>query len=496
MRTIPRRFVCFVALACAGCLVCPGEQLCAQSRPSSAPRTAIPSPVAEQPADWRSPREEDPGAKVGATIRRKDGTTGAAPSGSTTGSGSPRSTAPTADPGSAGRAGTRSRFEPGPGDGDYRDAEPVRVGRTGRDAPADSNGRPAGNLEPIARPTRKSVTRVSQGTGALPNQDGQVWREYDITPYTQRVTSTKRPEQSILDWVFRETGYETWHSDIVTVLAADQRTLKVYHTPEVQEVIGELVDRFTSRQTDAHLFGLRVVTIGKPDWRARAQRILRPLQVETAGVQAWLLRREDASLLMAELSKRIDFREHSTPQLMVSNGQSISVVATQPRRYVQGFYSQAEAWPQIQQQLGSVEEGFSLELSPLLSLDGQAIDAAIKCNIDQIEKLHPVIMEMPSTAGPMQRSQIDVPQISQFRLHERFRWPVDQVLLVSLGMVPHPQPTASKAGFFGIGGAARCDLLIFVDGRGVYQPTTPGGAAPAAAAPATATAAGVSQGRY
>ena len=44
--------------------------------------------------------------------------------------------------------------------------------------------------------------------GILLDPDFKVWREYDITPYTLRVTSTNRPEQAIIDWILRETGYE------------------------------------------------------------------------------------------------------------------------------------------------------------------------------------------------------------------------------------------------------------------------------------------------
>ena len=39
-----------------------------------------------------------------------------------------------------------------------------------------------------------TLTKVSKGDGVLPNGHGQIWREYDISPYTNRVTSTARPE--------------------------------------------------------------------------------------------------------------------------------------------------------------------------------------------------------------------------------------------------------------------------------------------------------------
>ena len=43
-------------------------------------------------------------------------------------------------------------------------------------------------------------TRVSEGDGRLPNETGQVWREYDIRPYVIRMRQTKEPEQAIVSW--------------------------------------------------------------------------------------------------------------------------------------------------------------------------------------------------------------------------------------------------------------------------------------------------------
>src|SRR4051794_37930626 len=105
---------------------------------------------------------------------------------------------------------------------------------------------PAGEITPVqgaptALPTTApGITRaqVSKGSGALPQDKGQVWREYDIRPYTQRVTTTARPEQAIVDWILRETGYEAWHSDPCGVLSANRDVLRVYHTPEMQAVVG------------------------------------------------------------------------------------------------------------------------------------------------------------------------------------------------------------------------------------------------------------------
>lgn len=344
-------------------------------------------------------------------------------------------------------------------------------------------------LRPVSSPTPQRIAKVTGGNGTLPNTKGQVWREYDITPYTLRVTSTARPEQAILDWILRETGHEAWHGESVAILSANRRRLIAYHTPEIQNVVGDIVDRFVSTEAETHAFSLRVVTVEKPNWRTRTQNILRPVPVESQGVQAWLLPKEGAAQLLAELSKRSDYREHSSPHLVVNNGQAHAIVATRPRSYVQGIALRAEAWPGYESQLGQYQEGFSVEISPLLSLDGSTIDAVIKCHIDQLEKLHPVMIEAHTPVAPRQRTRIDVPQTSQCRVQERFRWPADQVLLVSLGMVPSPVPAAPHPLLETLTGPPRSELLMLVESRGRLTGST-------AAPPGIATQPKNYHGRY
>jgi hypothetical protein len=322
-----------------------------------------------------------------------------------------------------------------------------------------------------ATQARTSAAKVSTGSGALPNDHGQLWREYDITPYTLRVTSTARPEQAIVDWILRETGYEAWHSEPLGILSANQRTLRVYHTAEMQATVADIVDRFVSSEADTQTFGLRVVTVNHPNWRARAQQLLKPISVQTPGVQAWLVEKEDAARLMAELRRRNDFREHSSPHLMVNNGQSSPVSATRSRSYIRSVSSRPDAWPGFEPETAFVDEGFSLEFTPLLSVDGNVIDATIKCNIDQVEKMIPVMLDVPTVVAPRQRTKIEVPQLAHFRFHERFRWPAEQVLLVGMGMVAVPVPSDAKSLVSGIrlsltsSNAPRADLLVFVESK-------------------------------
>ncbi len=330
-------------------------------------------------------------------------------------------------------------------------------------------------LAPAATPgaARAPIARVTPGSNTLPNDHGQEWRDYDISPYTARVTSTNRPEQAIVDWVLRETGYNAWHSEIVAVLNADRRTLHVYHTPQIHAIVSEMVDRFVNTEAESQAFGMRVVTVGNPNWRTKSHKMLKAVAAQTPGVQAWLLAKEDAALMLADLRKRSDFQEHSTPHLLVNNGQSTMVSKIRSRNYIRDVALRAEAWPGFEPQTGHFDEGFKLEFHPLLSLDGRAVDAVLKCEIDQVEKMIAVNLDVPTAVAPRQQTKIEVPQLISSRLHERFRWPADQVLLISLGVVPTPVPQAGLKVPL-LNDPTRADLLVFVENNGKVsaQPTT------------------------
>jgi len=369
-------------------------------------------------------------------------------------------------------------------------------------APPAAN-RPAGDITPVdgaLAPVDAGIThaRVTKGSGALPQDKGQVWREYDIRPYTLRVTTTARPEQAIVDWILRETGYEAWHSDPVGLLSANRETLRVYHTPEMQAIVADIVDRFVSSSSNAYAFTLRVATVGNPNWRAKALPMMTPIPVQSPGVQGWILAKENARLLVAELSRRTDYREYNSAQQLVNNGQSIVISTMRPRSYIRSATVTQAAWPGYQPDMGTIEEGFSMEFSPLLSLDLASADAVVKLRLNQVEKMLPVKLELPTTVAPNQRVQVDVPQMTSSNLHERFRWPTDKVLLLSMGVVATPGPTKDNPVTDAVKDAVpilktppRADALLFVESAGVTAPSPTPAAARSATLPQQSF-----QGRY
>ena len=327
---------------------------------------------------------------------------------------------------------------------------------------------------PTSPSTEITHAQVSKGTNQLPNDHGQVWREYDITPYTTRVASSEHPEQLIVDWILRETGYEAWHSTPVGLLSADRQTLRCYHTPQMQATVADIVDRFVSTKAQNHGFGLRIITLKNPNWRTRAVPLMTSIPVESPGVQAWIMAREDAAVMLAEMRSRTDFREHTTAHQMVLNGQTSIVSTMRPRTYAKGIIANQTTWPGFQPELGQIDEGFSLEFSPLLSTDATTTDAVVKLKLSQIEKMLPVQIEAPSIIAASQKATIDVPQMTAVQIHERFRWPTDHVLLLSIGVVATPGPDKSNPLTDVLPlpkSAPRADALLLVESSGtVGQP--------------------------
>ena len=165
--------------------------------------------------------------------------------------------------------------------------------------------------------------------------------------------------------------------------------------------------------------------------------------------------------------RRSDYRELNSPNLQLTSGQSEVIARTRPRTFIRGIRP-TNVFPGYEPVQAQLDEGFGLQISPLMSLDGRTCDAVVKCNIDQLEKLVPVNLDVP-TGGTTQRVQIQVPQLVSWRLNERFRWPTDQVLLLSCGVVANPAgdvsgPLAAINPFDPPG--SRSDALMLLEYRG------------------------------
>ncbi|MEM9943411.1 MAG: hypothetical protein AAF939_17745 [Planctomycetota bacterium] len=315
-------------------------------------------------------------------------------------------------------------------------------------------------------------TRVSRTFNQLPNSAGQVWREYDISPYTSRIKDSEKPHKAILDWILRETGQELWFNEPLGILNISKDRLLVYHTPEIQTVVKRLIDRFVWTRGQVQEVDIHLVTVDNPNWRSQSYSMLQPIDVKSPGVEAWMVSKENASILLAQLRRRVDFKEHGGGRVRSPDGQPFVIQKTEPVQFIRSLRWVPNQVPNYQPLLTQIEEGYRLEISTLSSIENEAIEAMIHCEVDQVEKLNPVTVGLPNYAGGAEEMNLQIPQLISWRLKERFRWPNDQVLLLSCGVVAKPDPQRQRlpirfpgANLTG-GRGDRADALLFIDYRG------------------------------
>lgn len=234
--------------------------------------------------------------------------------------------------------------------------------------------------------------------------------QYDIQPYTSQVTSTERPEQAIVDWILRETGTEVWFSEPLGILNANKRAARLPHARHAKA--GGRRRRSVRRHANfnAQMLSLRLATVNSPTWRSRAYPLLRPVAVRRRGSRpGWCRARTPRIWWPSSASAplpRTQFAQPGDSERPVSHG-----FAIQPKTYARSVRPRDTVLPGFDTETGSIDEGYSLQVSPLFSLDKRTVDAVIKCHIDQVERLVPVPLELPSLSGQPQQAQVQVPQL-------------------------------------------------------------------------------------
>jgi hypothetical protein len=309
----------------------------------------------------------------------------------------------------------------------------------------------------------------------LPTTQGQAWREYDLRNYTSMMRDKERPHQGIIDWILRETGTDVWFTEPFGFMNADRDTLRVYHTPEMQKVVQGVVDKLMNGPKEKQVYEARLVLMNNPNWRSMAMPVMRSVQTQSPGISAWLLTKEQLALLGASLRQRSDYREIQAVDMVMYNGQAEFLEQIRGRNYLRDYQRVEGGWPPYIPQTAELPEGYRLQISTLLSEDRKVVDVVIRCEIDQIEKFNNVNLALPLPNGQTQNAQVQVPQMSSWRLHERFRWPADQVLVLSCGVVAAPAGSGNNTlagqsgGLMGLlpGAAAeRADALLVIQHKG------------------------------
>ncbi len=306
----------------------------------------------------------------------------------------------------------------------------------------------------------------------LPNSAGQVWREYDIRPYTSQITTSAQPQQAVLDWILRETGKEMWFNAPLGILSADKNKVRVYHTPEIQQVVQRTIDRLVNSRGQVQVLGLKLLTVSNPNWRAKAVPLMQPVRVQSPGVQGWITSKENAANLFNQLRARSDFRTVKSGDITIHDGQKITISDLRPISYYQNLEAQVDQYGRtaLRPVASRIQEGFSLQLGALSSIGNRAMETVIDCRVDQIEKMQPVRVDIPGRNG--QTVELQIPQMVSWRLNERFRWQTDRVLVLSCGVVA--TPNNDRANPFDLTrilnrSRGRADAILIIEYKGLAQ---------------------------
>jgi hypothetical protein len=179
-------------------------------------------------------------------------------------------------------------------------------------------------------------------------------------------------------------------------------------------------------------------------------------------VQAWIAPRETAAAVLARLRSRSDCHELPTGPVLAANGLPATLSGGRKQPYVQDIAPRPDVWPGWQKQSSTCDEGLAIDIQPLLTRDRTAVEAVVRCRIDQLERMAQVSLASPVN---QQRVQVEVPQVAAVRVGERFRWPANQTLLIGLGLVPWPVPAQNVAAVSLLTDDKRCDVVIVVEPR-------------------------------
>jgi hypothetical protein len=308
----------------------------------------------------------------------------------------------------------------------------------------------------------------------LPNfsaEPGQTWRRFDISRYTGLAQNQSTPQNAIVEWIFRRTGTAPWHGDKIAVLSASRGQIRAFHDAATLKMVEEVVERFTNAVNDILSLRVRVVAAVDPRWRYAVYSRLTPVGGGPQGQQIWTLKLDDAAFVLAQMQLHQGFKLLVNQKYEMINGQTLKVETTLARTFNGGMQRESAVGLGFQPQAEQLDEGFTLRLSPLLTFDGDTVDAAIELTANTVRSIHRTRVLAPRELGPSEIN-LDIPEVSETKLNQTVKdWPLGQTLLISAGI--HPGILQDKNGFLSlrIPGTVptETELLVFLEAETVTR---------------------------
>ncbi|WP_435006447.1 hypothetical protein P12x_004002 [Tundrisphaera lichenicola] len=277
-----------------------------------------------------------------------------------------------------------------------------------------------------------------EGTpSSFPNQSGFAWKSFSISDYTALApASIASPQTAIIDWIFRRTTPAPWHGDKIAVLCANRSQLRAYNTPKILEQVQSVVERFIDAESNILNVRVRFIAASDIRWRYAVHQQLTPVGAGNQGQQIWQVSDQVAEMVINQMQVWQGFKLLENRAFEVLNGQTLLLSTTTKQAFTAGVQRDGAVGLGSQPKVEKLEEGVTLRFSPLLSYEGDTLDAAIDFSTNLVRKLHPVRVLSPRQAGPGEVA-IDVPEVSESRLNQPVKnWPLGQALIISAGIQP------------------------------------------------------------
>ncbi len=270
----------------------------------------------------------------------------------------------------------------------------------------------------------------------FPNQAGYQWQNFPIGDYTALDPNGSSPQTAIIDWIFRRTTPAPWHGDKIAVLCASRTQLRAYNSPKWLKYVSETVERFTEAEADVLSVRVRFIAAADARWRNVVHQRLTPVLSGEQGQQCWFCSVADAESAIQQMQIWQGFKLLGNTSVTVLNGQTVKFEQTESRPFTGAVQRDSAVGLGFQPKIEKLMEGVVLKFSPLLTYEGDSLDAAIELSTNLVRKLHPVKVIVPREVGPAEVT-LDVPEASESRLNKPIKnWPLGQVLIISAGIQP------------------------------------------------------------
>ncbi|WZO99211.1 hypothetical protein EP7_000810 [Isosphaeraceae bacterium EP7] len=278
---------------------------------------------------------------------------------------------------------------------------------------------------------------------------GRHWRTFDIKRYTALPHKATAPQSAIVDWVFRRTEVGPWHDDKIAALSASRARVAAYHSEKVLKQVQEVVERFTEAEFDILSLRVQMVAAGDSRWRYLQFARLNLIGTGPQGQRLWTVPHDVATQLVTRMQDTPGFLNLADQTIQLINGQTLTFERFTSQTYNGSLQRDSGAALGAQPKAEAIREGIELKISPLLTYDGDAVDAAIELTANTVRRLHSTRVLAARDVGPNEAA-VEVPEVCGTRLSQTVKaWPLNQTLMISAGILPgilHP----NKNGFMNL----------------------------------------------